>query len=48
MSLMSEIQEEKSLDEQSDLTVDQNDIDQVELKNLQKVCQKYEFLFSTS
>ena len=44
---MSEIQEEKSLDEQSDLTVDQNDIDQVELKNLQNVCQKYEFLFST-
>ena len=45
---MSEIQEEKSLDEQSDLTVDQNDIDQVELKNLHCVCQKYEFLFSTS
>ena len=44
---MSEIWEANTLDELSEQQIDQNDIDQIELKNLQEVCQKYEFLFNS-
>ena len=44
---MSDIWEANTLDELSEQQIDQNDIDQIELKNLQEVCQKYEQLFNS-
>ena len=50
MSLMSEIEENKSYDESS-ISIHQHnqpDIDMIELQNLNAICQKFEKIFNTS
>jgi hypothetical protein len=49
MSLMSEIEENKSLEESSNSMEHKNtpDIDSIEHENLKAVCQKYEKMFNT-